>query len=134
MKALKLLETLINEHGSSTILKERLELLRDQLRLLESENEQLRVALESERAESARLRALVPDARFVEHRGAKFKRKPSGGFDGSVYCPSCELGMATIPGANMPFTCGKCKALSGFTERELKNVLVEVETEYPSTT
>lgn len=38
MNPINLIEKLINEHGSSTILKERLELLRDQISILEKEN------------------------------------------------------------------------------------------------
>ncbi len=38
MNPITLIEKLINEHGSSTILKERLELLRDQMSALEKEN------------------------------------------------------------------------------------------------
>jgi predicted nuclease with TOPRIM domain len=38
MNPITLIEKLINEHGSSTILKERLELLKDQITALEKEN------------------------------------------------------------------------------------------------
>jgi hypothetical protein len=46
MNPITLIEKLINEHGSSTILKERLELLKDQMSALEKENN----ALKSENA------------------------------------------------------------------------------------
>ena len=46
MNPISLIEKLINEHGSSTILKERLELLKDQISALEKENG----ALKSENA------------------------------------------------------------------------------------
>lgn len=46
MNPITLIEKLINEHGSSTILKERLELLKDQISALEKENG----ALKSENA------------------------------------------------------------------------------------
>ena len=130
LNPLALLEKLINEHGSSAILKERLELLRDQMAALQGENAKLKTDLAAARAEVARHASLVPNARFVEYRGAKFKRKPSGGFEPSVYCPSCEVGMATIPRAGMPFACGKCNALSGFTSSELASVLAEVHAEF----
>lgn len=122
---------LINEHGSNTILKERLELIRDQLSALEARNAELERALTAARAEIEQLRVLVPDARFVEYGGVKFKRKPSGGFESTVYCPTCEVGMATIPGVDLPFTCGKCNALSGFSSKQLSTILGEVQKEYP---
>jgi DNA-binding MarR family transcriptional regulator len=46
MGMLDLIDKLINEHGSSTILKERLELLKDQISILEKEND----AVKSENA------------------------------------------------------------------------------------
>ena len=131
LNPLKLIEKLINEHGSSSILKERLELIRDQLSALKARNDELEAKLALARQENERLRRLVPDKRFVEYGGVKFKRKPSGGFESTIYCPSCEVGMATIPGANMPFTCGKCSALSGFTSSQLSAILTEVQAEYP---
>ena len=39
------IQTLINEHGSSTILRERLSLLKDQIVILEKENTDLKNAL-----------------------------------------------------------------------------------------
>ena len=42
MNPITLIEKLINEHGSSTVLKERLELLRDQISVLKKENRALK--------------------------------------------------------------------------------------------
>lgn len=131
LNPLDLIEKLITEHGSSSILKERLELIREQLAALETKNAELGDKLAEAQAEIERLRSLVPDSRFVEYGGVKFKRKPSGGFESTVYCPNCETGMATIPGADMPFTCGRCNALSGFSSRQLSSILAEVRQEYP---
>jgi len=43
MNPITLIEKLINEHGSSSVLKERLELLRDQISILEKENSVLKL-------------------------------------------------------------------------------------------
>ena len=68
---------------------------------------------------------------FVPYMGAKFKRKPSGGYENSVYCPSCEeAGMATIDN-DMPYVCGKCDSMTTFTGSELPSILGEVASEYP---
>lgn len=132
LNPLTLLEKAINEHGSSAILKERIELVKDLLAKVEREKLELEQELVKTRQELSELKKRQPGDGYVAYRGAKFKRKPSGGYEASVYCPSCEIGMATITSANMPFTCGKCHALSGFTSRDLQTVLSELATEYPA--
>jgi hypothetical protein len=130
LNPIALLEKAVNEHGSSAILKERLDLIKDTLAKVVNEKADLEIELANAKKEIERLKALVPNAKFVEYGGVKFKRKPSGGFEKTVYCPSCEVGMATISGANMPFVCGKCNSLSGFNSNELNSILKEVENEY----
>ena len=132
LNPLTLLEKAINEHGSSAILKERIELVKDLLSKVEREKRELEQELAKARQELHELKRRQPGDGFVSYRGAKFKRKPSGGYENSVYCPGCEIGMATISGANMPFVCGKCHALSGFTSRELQSVLQELVVDYPA--
>jgi len=66
---------------------------------------------------------------FIEYRGAKFKRKPSGGFEESPYCLKCEGGTFAMNG-RMPFVCGSCKSTSGFKGVEITTVLSEVEREF----
>lgn len=68
--------------------------------------------------------------KFVDFSGVSFKRKPSGGFENSVYCPTCKVGMATISGGDMPFVCGKCSSLSGFNSGKLQHVMKELIEEY----
>ncbi|MBA7646296.1 hypothetical protein ES703_54058 [subsurface metagenome] len=130
LNPLTLLEKAINEHGSSTILKERLALVKDVLAKVEQEKSNLERELAIAREEISCLKSLVPSTDFVQYRGVKFKRKPSGGYEKTAYCPSCEVGMASTSSGSMPLVCGKCNALSGFKSRELVNVLKEVESEY----
>jgi hypothetical protein len=131
LNPLVLLEKAINEHGSSVILKEQLALVKDMLTKVEKEKSDLEKELVSAREEIIELKAKIPSTKFVEYRGVKFKRKPSGGFEKSVYCLSCEVGMASTPDGEMPFVCGKCHSLSGFQSQELASILKEVESEYP---
>lgn len=128
---LSLLEKAINEHGSSTILGQRLDLVKEMLAKVEKEKSDLENQLSDARKKIVELQAKIPSTKFVEYRGAKFKRRPSGGYENSVYCPSCEVGMATIQSSDMPFVCGKCNALTTFTSHDLVSVLREVEVEYP---
>jgi len=131
LNPLKLLEKAINEHGSSAILKERLALVKDMLDKVEKEKYDLERELNKAQEEISRLKSTIPSTEFVQYRGVKFKRKPSGGYEKTAYCPSCELGMASASSRSMPLVCGKCGALSGFKARELVGVLEEVEKEYP---
>ena len=138
MSPLGLIEKLINEHGSSTILKERLSLIQDRFSELEQENlalkEELRTTNESlaqAEAEVQRLSERVEEDsvtyRFVEYRGAKFRRKPSGGFEEAVYCPSCETGMVEF---HPEYVCARCGAATSFSKGQLQAVLREVKNEF----
>lgn len=131
LNPLTLLEKAINEHGSSVILGHHLSLVKEMLSKVEKEKSDLEKLLSSAREEIIELKKKIPSTKFIEYRGAKFKRKPSGGYENSVYCPSCEVGMATIQDSDMPFVCGKCNALTSFTFHDLISVLKEVAIEYP---
>ena len=96
----------------------------------ENEKNNLEIALENAEEEIAELKKQIPSSKFTEYRGAKFKRKPSGGCENSVYFPSCEVGMASID-RYMPYVCGKCHALTSFNSGEITLVLREVSAEYP---
>lgn len=131
LNPLALLEKAINEHGSSTILKERITQVKEELLRVEKENSNLKKELAAAKEEIEQLKSRIPRAEFVEYRGVKFKRKPSGGYEGTAYCPSCEVGMAPTLPRSKPLVCGKCHALSGFTTRQLLSVIEEVKREYP---
>jgi hypothetical protein len=131
LNPITLLEKAINEHGSSIILGHHLSLVKEMLAKVEKEKSDLEKFLSDAREEIIELKKKIPSSKFVEYRGAKFKRRPSGGYENSVYCPACEVGMATTPGGNMPFVCGKCHALTTFRSHDLNSVLSEVAIEYP---
>ena len=73
---------------------------------------------------------MIPITNFVDYMGAKFKRKPSGGYEKSVYCPCCEVGMAAVDNDD-PYVCGKCNSMTTFTRGELPSILDEIASEYP---
>jgi ribosomal protein S27AE len=131
LNPLTLLEKAINEHGSSVILGHHLSLVKEMLSKTEKEKRDLEKLLSDAREEIIELKKKIPNSKFVEYRGAKFKRRPSGGYENSVYCPSCEAGMATISSGNTPFVCGKCHALTTFRSHDLASVLKEIAIEYP---
>lgn len=130
MNPLSLLEKAINEHGSATILKERSKLVKEMLEKVENENSELKAKLATAEDKITELMQKVPNNAFVEYRGVKFKRKPSGGFENTAYCISCEAGMASTSSGTQPFVCGKCSGFSGFKANELSSVISEVSEEY----
>jgi len=97
---------------------------------VEKEKSNLEKELSDSRKEIIELKKQIPSPNFIEYMGAKFKRKPSGGYENSVYCPSCEAGMATID-SDIPFVCGKCHALTTFTGHNLPFILKEIGIEHP---
>ena len=129
MNPLSLLEKAINEHGSASILRERIALVKDMLGKIEKEKSDLEKELADARKEIIELKKKIPNKNFVEYMGAKFKRKPSGGYESTVYCPSCETGMVTI--GRMPFICNRCKAATTFHNNELHKIISELNQEYP---
>ena len=130
---LEILEKLINEHGSSTILKERLELINDKYEILENklanadkENELLKEQLATLKQ---KLTSQKKELEFIEYKGAKFKRMPSGAFEESPYCLKCDGGMFSL-GGSLPFVCGSCGSTANFKGTQLKSVINEVKNEY----
>lgn len=127
------IERLITEHGSATILRERLLLLKDEIRKIEKENTDLKAALSTCEKETAQLRRQLSDRtiqeQFIEYNGMLFKRKPSGGYHRAVYCPSCRLPMGSLEDW-MPLDCANCKIVASVSNHDLPRILKEIEKEY----
>lgn len=123
MNPLTLLEKAINEHGSATILKERLALAADQFKKLEDENRNLKevnATLEKKVAElTHELEATSIPKEFTEHRGILLKRGTDGKVDPDAYCPTCKIVMSSL-GGELPFKCSKCGFMANLNGRELK--------------
>jgi len=112
MNPISLLENLINEHGSSVILRERLLLLKDELGKIEKERAELQAEVSNLIRELANLRKemqekAVPDE-YVEHIGALFKRNPSGGYAPCAYCPKCKTALWNNDPDIFPYECSSC--------------------------
>jgi len=122
-------EKLITEHGSSAILRDRIELLRDQAAAVEKDLRECRTrCAELEKLKSAlqvSLHEMRAIGQFVEHRGGLFKRKASGGFHEAVYCPSCRKPMFSLDD-QLPYDCASCQIILDFNGSELPSVLEEV--------
>ena len=104
-----LIEDLINEHGSSTILRERLLLLKDELGKVEKERAELQAkAAKLEKANAELRRQLdevtMPD-QFTEYMGALFKRDSSGRYIPVAHCLKCKMPLWNNEPRIFPYEC-----------------------------
>ncbi len=65
---------------------------------------------------------------FEEFKGMFFKRKKTGDFDDTVYCPDCKSPMMALEKI-LPYMCSKCGATSGFKSGEITSILKELNNE-----
>ena len=124
------IQTLITEHGSAAILRERIALLADQAKALEKQVEDLKAEnaeLKQRNSELHRkLTAKTLADEFVEHRGALFKRKPDGSYHLAVYCPHCRKPTGAMVD-EFPYACTeKCGWVGSFAPYELNSILKEL--------
>ena len=123
----EMLDKLITEHGSASIQKVHIDLLRDQAKALVDENVALK-ARASELEEINRnlllkLEEKQKDEQFTEHQGMLFKRDIKGEWLETVYCPKCHGPMGA--GFNdFPFQCLSCKVIASFNPGDLKRKLI----------
>ena len=124
------IQNLIVEHGGSTVLKERVLLLKDQMDKMVEECRDLKMELAQCHEEKEKLRQQLEAQsvveKFVEYRGALFKRGLSGAYDPTVYCPVCNVPLWSMEGVT-PYMCERCDVVLNFTERDLPQILQELE-------
>ena len=139
-------EKLINEHGSATILKERLLLVADQYAALEkalaaSEAKAKEVIAQKEHLElenlqtkeevqalKDRLAHFASLSEFTEEAGALFRRHKNGEWDYTPYCPSCKTAMVA-PSRHELYRCGKksCGQFASFDGLHVGDVVSRVD-------
>lgn len=111
LNPLSLIEELINEHGSSIILRERLSLLKEMLAKVEQERADLVVKVSNIEKENSQLRKQlnekdVPEE-FTEYMGALFKRNSSGNYMPVAYCRRCKEPLWNDEPSIFPYACSK---------------------------
>jgi hypothetical protein len=124
MGLLEYLDKLITEHGSAAILDKHLAFVREQALTLEKkvagleqENSRLKNRVSELETE---ISANTKSEEYVEHHGALFKRKPSGGYHSAVYCPSCR---GTMSGFHtFPYHCN-CGREVDFSKFDLDRIM-----------
>jgi len=124
------LEKVITEHGSASVLRDHLALIRDQAKAVEAENARLKkrvaeleVVIQKLGVE---LRAKAVADEFVLHRGAAFKRDGKGGYLQMVFCPHCHK-VTSSTFDELPFACvPSCGWVGGFTGRNLQTVMQDL--------
>lgn len=124
------LNQLITEHGSATILKERLLLLRDKLEHLEKENQRLQnanTALQHENNDlKTKLNEQTTPDEFIKHRGMLFLRLSNGKIQEEVYCPKCRMPMPCFA-APFSFECDQCHVKTGFKGNQIRSIIAEIQ-------
>ena len=138
MNLFNTIEKLINEHGSATILKERISLLKDKYESLESEIETLRSQTENYRRElenkeqeinnlESALEKFNPQ--FTDIRGLKIKRLPDGSYEkGVAYCFQCCAPLSSYSKMK-PLECSVCGYKTSVQLRHISMVVAELEGE-----
>lgn len=106
---LALIEKLINEHGSSAILRERLLLLKDELTKLQNERSELMIKvsnLEKEKSELIELlqQKSIPNE-YKEYMGALFKKDSAGKYLPIAHCPECKRPLWNTESGIFPYEC-----------------------------
>jgi hypothetical protein len=108
----------------NSVLRERVELLKDLYVAKEKEVEDLKQELaQVKKDHKEALKQLADQSKteqFVEHRGAYFKKNADGEFEKTVYCPKCK--QSTFYRMNM-FNCTACHWHSPFNESELSSII-----------
>lgn len=106
---LALIEKLINEHGSSAILRERLLLVKDELTKLQNERSELLIKvsnLEKEKAELIeQLQQKSIPSEYKEYMGALFKKDSTGKFLPIAHCPECKRPLWNTEPGIFPYEC-----------------------------
>ena len=125
------IERFITEHGSSVVLKEHLALLNTKLALLKTDVERMEAQIARLTARNAELEQQVAkeqkDDKFVEARGALFKRKVGGGHVETPYCPNCHRSMSCFRHM-FPYECSNkaCGHKADFKGNQLHDVLASL--------
>ncbi|MEJ1396383.1 MAG: hypothetical protein RPU52_02480 [Candidatus Sedimenticola sp. (ex Thyasira tokunagai)] len=119
---------------SADVLRERVALISDQLELLKQrvidlEEENTGFMKENDKLKQEIARQLVSEE-YVEHRGALFKRKPSGGYAETPVCPVCRRSMWCFQ-KSLPYECSDdaCRHPADFTGRDLPGILAALDEE-----
>lgn len=116
MNLFKLIEKAINEHGSSAILKERLELIKDYLSKAEDEKADLQERVTVLENENRELRERLETKASKEELGDPVRQWGCYKFEGKngLFCPVCfEKEGVLMPASRLPrgrYSCPSCKA------------------------
>ncbi len=127
---LELIEKLITEHGSSTILRERLEALRDDVNRLQQKNMDLETELSKIKEEHAKLleelKKYRKEENFTEKRGALWRMNPDGTYSETPYCVSCKIPMSRFALFPEIIKCARCGYKPHFKFSEIERIIKEL--------
>ncbi len=137
---LTMIDNLIREHGSASILKDHLALLREQITALQvklSDSQERVIELQDEnkelRIEADELKQeLAEYNQFTESNGAYFKKNDHGGYHDAVYCGSCKSPAGTSGDGSRTFETFECKCgwKSSFNLGRLDDIRKSLQAEF----
>ena len=132
MNPLTLIDQLIREHGSASVLKDHLSLLREQLTILQVKLSDAMERIITLQDENASLRVTNDDLKkqideynqFTESHGAYFKKDGRGGYHEAVYCGICKSPTGTSGDGSRTFETMQCKCgwKSSFNLERLRRI------------
>lgn len=125
------IEQLINEQGSSVLLKEHLSLLNTKIGMLKEGIANLRKENADLIEKNSKLEEMLSrheaGNKFTELHGAMFKRLSNNRYNEAPYCPMCHRPMRCLE-AMLPYECADdhCGHKANFCGSDLKNILAEL--------
>ena len=87
---------------------------------LKKENTELSVKTNELQKQLSAYRTLKD--KFVEKRGALFKRRPEGGYHETVFCLSCQSPLSSF-GGDFPYSCDRCQIHLDFSLNDLPGII-----------
>lgn len=111
---------------SNEVLRERIAFVYEQIDVIQKASEATVKELAEVKAKNIELEKEIAAYRakdeFIQHRGAAFRKDPSGGYVRAVYCPNClkQVGAGI---SSFPFQCGTCGWRSEFRGGALTHII-----------
>lgn len=111
---------------SNDVLRERLILINEQIKVIQEAHESSQKELAELKAKNLELEKEVASYRekdnFVQHFGAAFRKDASGHYIRAVYCPNCikQVGAGSL---EFPYHCSSCGWYSDFNVSALHHIM-----------
>lgn len=118
---------ILKEFELSDVLRERLSIAERSIEKLEKENidlkkENTELSVKTNELQKQLSAYRTLKDKFVEKRGALFKRRPEGGYHETVFCLSCQSPLSSF-GGDFPYSCDRCQIHLDFSLNDLPGII-----------